>query len=159
MKPQVVRLMHEYAECHRHPVNLTIHKLAIPLIVFHVIAMLDWVSLGGWTTAGGLEVTLAWPLVGLSGLWYLWGAPRLAPYAIAHALSCLVLAQLTPVWLVIAVAVAAWTVQLLGHAVWEGRSPAFLRNLVQLLVGPLFVVAHLTGNWPPAEETPSPGSS
>lgn len=152
MKPQVAELMAEYAECHRHPVNLLIHKLAIPLIVFHVVAMLDWVSLGGWTLSTGLEVTLAWPALALVGVWYVWGAPGLAPYVIAHFLLCLVIAQISPVWVVIAVAVGAWVLQLLGHAVWEGRSPALLRNIIQLLIGPLFIVAVATGAWPPPDE-------
>ncbi|MDP6410007.1 MAG: DUF962 domain-containing protein [Planctomycetota bacterium] len=153
MKPQVVQLMHEYAECHQHPMNLLTHRLAIPLIMFHVIAMLDWVALGGWTLSGGREVTLAWPVLALASVWYLWGAPRQAPIIIAHGLVCLVVAQLTPAWVVIAVTVAAWVVQLAGHVIWEGRSPAFLRNLLQLLVGPLFFVALATGSWPPPEES------
>ena len=33
-----------------------------------------------------------------------------------------------------------WIFQGIGHAVYEKRSPAFLRNLVHLLVGPAFLV-------------------
>ena len=36
--------------------------------------------------------------------------------------------------------VVGWVVQLIGHG-FEGRKPAFLDDLVGLLIGPLFVVA------------------
>jgi len=46
--------------------------------------------------------------------------------------------------------------QLAGHVVWEKNSPAFLQNLLQALVGPLFFVAVLTGEWPrPAQNAPT----
>ena len=36
------------------------HKVAIPMIVFHIVAMLDWVHL---FNVGGFPVTLAYPLI------------------------------------------------------------------------------------------------
>ncbi len=36
-----------------------------------------------------------------------------------------------------------WTFQAIGHAVFEKNRPAFLKNLVHLLVGPLFLVNEL----------------
>ena len=47
------------------------------------------------------------------------------------------------------IAIAGWLTQLAGHVVWEKRSPAFLTNLFQALIGPLFFVATLTGDFPP----------
>ena len=38
--------------------------------------------------------------------------------------------------------VVGWVFQLVGH-VWEGRKPAFLDDLIGLLVGPLFIVAEI----------------
>ncbi len=38
--------------------------------------------------------------------------------------------------------VAGWIVQFVGHA-WEGRKPAFLDDVVGLLIGPLFVAAEV----------------
>ncbi len=40
----------------------------------------------------------------------------------------------------IAAFVAGWILQFVGHA-YEGKSPAFLTNLVHLLVGPLWVAS------------------
>ena len=55
------------------------------------------------------------------------------------------LAAVTPRPLVLAIALLGWAVQLAGHLVWEKRSPAFLANLLQALIGPLFFVAALVG--------------
>jgi uncharacterized membrane protein YGL010W len=38
--------------------------------------------------------------------------------------------------------VVGWVFQFVGHA-YEGKSPAFLTNLLHLLVGPLWVASHL----------------
>ena len=35
-----------------------------------------------------------------------------------------------------------WIIQFLGHY-WEGRKPAFVDDLVGLLIGPLFVAAEV----------------
>ena len=46
MRPSLERLFGEYYAYHTDPTNVAIHKVAIPLIVYHVLAMLDWVPLG-----------------------------------------------------------------------------------------------------------------
>jgi uncharacterized membrane protein YGL010W len=53
-------------------------------------------------------------------------------------------AQPTGTWLVTSAAlfVGGWIVQLFGHA-FEGRKPAFVDDLVGLLIAPLFVVAEV----------------
>ena len=33
-----------------------------------------------------------------------------------------------------------WVIQFVGH-IWEGRKPAFVDDLIGLVIGPLFVVA------------------
>jgi uncharacterized membrane protein YGL010W len=60
---------------------------------------------------------------------------------------CFPLGRLLPVWAVIALAVGGWLIQLAGHAVWEKKSPSFFTNMVHALVGPLFFVAILTGDY------------
>jgi uncharacterized membrane protein YGL010W len=37
--------------------------------------------------------------------------------------------------------VFGWILQFVGHSVYEKRSPAFLKNFVHLLVGPLWILA------------------
>jgi uncharacterized membrane protein YGL010W len=47
MTPRLIELFKEYESGHRHPTNQLTHKVAIPVILFHIIAMLDWIHLGG----------------------------------------------------------------------------------------------------------------
>jgi uncharacterized membrane protein YGL010W len=37
--------------------------------------------------------------------------------------------------------VAGWLFQIVGHAVFERRKPAFLDDLSQMLIGPMFLAA------------------
>ena len=142
MRPALRALFADYVEYHRDPVNVAIHKVAVPAIVFHVVAMLDWVPLGD------APVTLGVVVVALAALWYVWMSPRLAAVVVPFTVLCLWLGRSTPTWAVVAIAALAWAAQLVGHARFERRAPAFKDNIVQLLVGPAFVAALLVGPAP-----------
>lgn len=144
MKPKLVALMREYEECHRHPVNRAIHKVCVPAILFHVLAMLDWVGLG---TLGSWSFSLGQLAFVLILAWYFTLDAFLAVLVGLFAALCLTLAPFVPVWAVIVIAVVAWIFQLIGHARYEKRRPAFAREPLQLLVGPLFVFAIFSGKW------------
>ncbi|MSP91107.1 MAG: DUF962 domain-containing protein [Myxococcales bacterium] len=152
MNPKVDAWFREYDTYHRHPMNRATHKIAIPLIVFHVVAMCAWLPL---FDVGAHPVTLAHvAIVALTGFYLSVSVLYAVLMAVSTAL-CLIAA----LWLeaavgvqtaraaVVGVAILAWVVQLAGHAVWEKRSPAFLRNLVQALVGPIYFFALLLGHW------------
>lgn len=140
----------EYADGHRHPTNRLTHKIAIPLIVFHVLAMLDWVRLA---EIPGTGVALSLGHVG--GLvavgWYLSLNVRLGLVMGVLGALCFPIAAVTPKAAVVAIAVFAWGIQLAGHSIWEKNRPAFLQNLGHALIGPLFFVALITGDWPRRE--------
>ena len=148
MHPTLKRLFEEYTEAHQHPMNRWTHKIAIPLIVFHIMAMLDWVSLFTLPYGDGVTVTLAWPLYAVVMAWYLRMHFRLGVIMMILYGACFPIGWVTPAWLVVAIAIGGWLVQLAGHVVWEKNSPAFVRNLVQAIVGPIFFVAIFTGDWP-----------
>ncbi len=145
MSPRTRRWFEEYAAAHRHPMNRWTHKVAIPVIVFHIFAMLDWFPL---SVVGGVSFTVghvAW--VAASTFWI-----ALLPVAggllAAATAPMLLLAPLTPRSAVVALAVVGWVVQLAGHRIWEKNRPAFADNLLQALVGPVFFVATAIGAWP-----------
>jgi uncharacterized membrane protein YGL010W len=157
MNPTLRRYFQEYEDSHRHPTNRLTHKVAIPLIVFHILAMLDWLQIPGTTFA-----TIAGNPYGLSVghlffvgvvIWYYTLNAKLATLMMIAFLPCFYIGPFVPWQGVVAIAIAAWVIQLAGHAVWEKRSPAFLTNLLQALVGPLFFVALLTGDWKIEEPT------
>jgi uncharacterized membrane protein YGL010W len=147
LKPRLVALFGDYAQSHQNEVNLRLHKLAIPLIVFQIIAMLDWVPL---THPAGTAARVTVAHVAYVGviIWYLTlDVPLGLGMAVLFGL-CFPLARVTPWPIVLAVGAAAWGIQLWGHVVWEKRQPAFMRNILHALVGPLFFVAKASGRWP-----------
>jgi uncharacterized membrane protein YGL010W len=140
-------LFRDYADAHRHPTNQRLHKVAIPLIVFHLVAMADWIPLLR-VPGTGLTVTLGHLAYLLVVAWYVRLDARLGLWMALLFALYFPLARVTPRPLVVVIAVAAWTAQLVGHAVFEKRRPAFLRNLAHALVGPAFFVAKALGRWP-----------
>jgi uncharacterized membrane protein YGL010W len=147
LKPRTQELFDEYVSSHQHPTNRLTHKIAIPLIVLHIVAMLDWVSVVSVPFMPGGTVTLAHVAWTLASIWYLRTDAKLGAIVSVAAALCIPLGRMLPVWTVVAIAVFGWLVQLAGHAVWEKKSPSFLTNLVHALVGPLFFVALLTGDY------------
>lgn len=157
MNPKLEALFVEYTDAHRHPMNRLTHKIAIPLIVFHIVAMLDWVKLpfevaGHTVSAGHLAFLVA---IG----WYAAMHLRLAAFMAVGFGLCFPLGHALDGhrWVVVAIALFGWLVQLAGHVVWEKKSPAFLRNLLQALVGPMFFVALITGDWKLSDADAKPG--
>ena len=145
MNARAAALMDEYFASHRHPTNRLTHKIAIPMIAFHLIAMLDWIRIASVPAVPGGAVTVGMAFWVGASAWYLWADARLAvPIMILSALVFPVARQL-PWWSVVAIAIVGWLVQLAGHVVWEKKQPSFLTNLVHALVGPLFFVAVLFG--------------
>jgi uncharacterized membrane protein YGL010W len=131
---RVDALLADYALAHRTRGNLLCHAVGITLIVFGVLAMLARIPVAPHATAA--EV-----LIALAGVYYLWLD---VPLGIAVTLAALLLdlpARRAGDWRIGAAAFAAgWIFQGIGHAFYEKRSPAFLKNLVHLLVGPAFLV-------------------
>jgi uncharacterized membrane protein YGL010W len=127
-------LLADYALAHRTRGNVFCHAVGITLIVFGVLALLARIPVAShWTAA---EV-----LIALAGVYYLWLDVPLGLAVILAALLLDVAARRAGDWKIGAAAfVVGWIFQGIGHAVYEKRSPAFLRNLVHLLVGPAFLV-------------------
>jgi uncharacterized membrane protein YGL010W len=150
MKAELRAYFEDYAAYHRHPMNRLTHKVAIPLIVFHIVAMLDWFTIARVPLVG-FSITLAHLVYAGTIAWYWTLSEKLAiVMAVAYG-ACFPLGWVAPRALVVAVAIFAWLIQLAGHVVWEKKQPAFLNNLVQAFIGPLFFAAVYLGEWPPAD--------
>jgi uncharacterized membrane protein YGL010W len=131
-----------YAEFHRTPGNQLCHQIAIPAIVLSTLALFALVSL---VTVAGFTVTLADVVFLFSTIFYFRLDPPLAARLTAFTLVCLVAARFIPLAWSASIFVISWIVQFIGHYVYEGKSPAFLTNVVHLLIGPLWVAAKLSG--------------
>jgi uncharacterized membrane protein YGL010W len=159
LNPRLQALFDDYASSHQHPTNRLTHKFAIPVIVLHIVAMLDWVSLVAIPVVPGGALTLGMVAWLLATLWYLRADLKLGLIVSAGTALCFPLGRMLPVWAVIVIAASGWLVQLAGHVVWEKKSPSFLTNLVHALVGPLFFVALLTGDYSLKPQQLAPSAS
>ena len=144
---EVDRWLGNYSEDHRHPTNIMVHWVCVPLILWTVMALL-WV----------VPVPAA---IGRPGLWagvamffaltfYL----RLSrPLGFAMLIAFVVLGFVTEglyralgptnlLWLAIGVFVLAWVAQFVGHKI-EGKKPSFLTDVAYLLIGPAWIVAKI----------------
>lgn len=138
-------LLSEYGESHQNRTNVIIHKIFVPLIMLSVIGVLYAVPV----PEGMKEMNLDWGLVAV--------ILTLAYYA---RLSMKYFAFMIPIlgvmyWIVkasaddlniliasLVVFVISWVFQFVGHKI-EGKKPSFLKDLLFLLIGPLWVAKSL----------------
>lgn len=142
-------LMVQYAHYHRDRRNIATHLAGIPLITLSIgVLMLS----PSWTVAGH-DLTLAWAMWALTSLWYLSRGDFLLGLATsgvnglliaaAHQVPPWAAAWGVPLWQAgLGLFLIGWVFQFVGHY-FEGRKPAFVDDLVGLLVGPMFVVGEL----------------
>jgi uncharacterized membrane protein YGL010W len=127
----------EYGSHHRTPGNELCHVFGVPCIVAGAATLLGAVPL---VTLGSATVTLAEVVSGSVIVFYLVSARLLG--LVTGVLMALLVAggRALPLDVGTALFLGGWAVQFIGHAVYEKRSPAFLRNLLHLLVGPAWLV-------------------
>ena len=128
---RVDALFDRYAESHRHPRNKAIHWVCVPLITWSLLAMLWWIS-----------PAAAYVLIGVAVLFYLRLSFTIAIGMLAvAAVMVYPLTQLGDATLPVAIAVfvAAWIGQFVGHRI-EGKKPSFVEDLRFLLVGPAWLL-------------------
>ncbi len=136
----------QYAAYHRDRRNIATHFVGIPMIVVAVATLLArpvLADVGGVAVSPATFVTLATVLYYLRlDLRFGVAMALLLALSLWFAQACA--AASTAVWLSagIGLFVAGWVIQFIGH-VFEGRKPAFVDDLVGLVIGPLFVVAEL----------------
>ncbi len=145
MMKSLTEHLSQYALYHRDERNILTHYAGIPLIMVAVLALLYWPLF----SLAGVVVTPAL-LLFIGGMaFYLRLDLRFALIMfIFSGVSFLLAAQLASlpfgIWLASSVGlfVVGWVLQFIGHY-YEGKKPAFVDDLVGLLVGPLFIVAEL----------------
>ena len=147
----------QYAAYHRDRRNITTHFVGIPMIVLALAVLL---SRPAWLVAAlRLPLSPAWVLFVVATLYYLVLDVSLGLMMALFSALCLacgqwLAAQSTLTWLATGVGlfVVGWVFQFVGHMAYEHRKPAFVDDVVGLLIGPLFVLAEaLFGfGWRPA---------
>lgn len=134
-----------YASYHRDPRNIATHFIGVPMIVVAVTAFLSRPAF----ELAGFAITPAWIALLAATVFYLRLDVR---YGLAMGVllgGSLFLASFTAplatgAWLAVSAGlfIVGWIIQFIGHY-FEGKKPAFVDDLMGLLVGPLFIAAEL----------------
>jgi uncharacterized membrane protein YGL010W len=133
---RVDAMLADYGSHHRTRGNLVCHVFGVTLIVFGIVSMLGTFRLG--------PVTVAEILMAAAFLYYATLDFRLALGMLAAFALLDLAARAAGDWRIgLAAFVVGWIFQAVGHAVYERNRPAFFKNLVHLLVGPLFLMNEL----------------
>ncbi|HWA75741.1 MAG TPA: Mpo1-like protein [Polyangiaceae bacterium] len=127
----------EYATFHRTLGNEVCHFVGIPLIVAGAGRLFAAVPL---FALGSAELTLTELVLLAVAAFYVIEARGLGLVTAVIIVLLAELARLLPFYWGLALFLVGWAVQFIGHARFEHRSPAFLGNLVHLLVGPAWLV-------------------
>ena len=142
------QFLDEYRKTHANPTNALVHTICVPVILFASIGML-W-TMPVWLWLGFHGPFASWvngaTIVGaLALVFYAKLSPRAALYMAATFVVCAAVvvamrnADLPVLWICAGLWIAAWLGQFYGHHV-EGAKPAFLDDIVFLLIGPLFIL-------------------
>jgi uncharacterized membrane protein YGL010W len=132
--------LREYGDFHRTVGNEVCHYLGIPSIIAGSATLL---GLARIATIGDYTLTLAEVAAAAIAIYYV-AAARLLGLATSLLLVALVaVGRALPFWVGLGIFVAGWIFQFIGHFAFEHRSPAFLKNLLHLLVGPAWIVERI----------------
>ena len=149
-RPKLENRLKDYATYHCNPLNQFCHLIGIPLILWTLLGLLSRWVLGPYLNGALLLVlgSLLWLTILDWRLTLPFGAFILGFYhlgRVTHSMSLLGIFF-----------ALGWVFQLVGHGVFEKRSPAFLKNIEHLFVGPLWVflkICSLTGPRPPIKKS------
>jgi uncharacterized membrane protein YGL010W len=136
----------QYAAYHRDRRNIATHFVGVPLIVFAIILALATATVN----LGAVAVTMAAVVSIAMGVYYfrldaVFGITMaVVLFAMCAAASEITARLSTPAALAWAGAIftVGWALQFLGHK-FEGMKPAFFDDVMQLIIGPLFVCAEV----------------
>lgn len=136
-----------YAGDRRNPVNLGIHMIAVPLLLWSVIGLLWCIPVPGNTFRQGL-----WAALAMFGAWmFHYRAARMIGFGMLAAMAAM--GWLTRFLhdslgtpglfkLALGVFVVAWGAQLVGN-LYEGKRPGIPAVRDALLIGPAWLLAKL----------------
>ncbi|WP_082990186.1 Mpo1 family 2-hydroxy fatty acid dioxygenase [Woeseia oceani] len=140
---RLLEMLTGYAAAHQHPVNIAVHMVGIPAIMFGALIALGWVSI----EFGQYSLNLAWLLVLGFFLFYLTLDTLFAlVFLIVAGLLAALALQVSALPTATSVTVAAvcffggYLAQFIGHAI-EKSQPVLLKHPIQAqLAAPFFTV-------------------
>ena len=128
-----------YKDSHQNPLNIKIHFICVPAIMWSLLGFLDTFSI----LSPPLHLSY---LVSLLGILYYAKMGDVKVFGSMALVTLVMLASFgfTPYLREVSVAVfvLAWLGQFYGHIV-EGKKPSFFQDLVFLLIGPVWILKKL----------------
>ena len=135
---RIDELLSDYATYHAARGNVICHFIGIPLIIFGIFSLLQLIRFG---SIAGFPFTAAEVLIAIVSAYYFTLDLKLAIGMLVSTVLIDVAAFAVADWRIgLAAFIVGWIFQGIGHAVYEKRSPAFTKNLLHLLVGPIFLM-------------------
>lgn len=135
--PDIRASFADYASYHRTKGNKWFHRFGIPLIMLTLLGMLARV---GIVTISGFRIDAAIVLIAAAVIYYLTLEWRLAIAMLIVSTAFYLIGAWLPMAINVALFILGWIFQFIGHSVYEHKQPAFMRNVVHLLIGPLWIL-------------------
>lgn len=139
-----------YGEYHKNPYNRLTHYFGIPIIIFSILLLFSWIRLPNapfWFNGALLFIVIVsiYYLLLDWRIFVLMGTLVFPLFLLASYIGSYSWKINLPLFLVLFI--VGWTLQLIGHSVFEKRRPAFTDNLIQLLIGPVYFVLEILGKF------------
>jgi uncharacterized membrane protein YGL010W len=139
--------LEDYGDSHHNQANKALHWICVPVIVWCVLGLL-------WSLPFLGDVRARFPAANWGGVAVLAALLYYSVLSVPLALGALPLLLLmlwsidllqrsspAPLWSIcVALFVAAWIGQFIGHAI-EGKRPSFFKDIQFLMIGPLWLLA------------------
>ena len=139
--PALLIYFKDYEQYHRNPGNKLTHLFGIPLVLFSLVGLLAKVVVWSAAPDSLFPIDLGLMLMAFGGLFALRVDWKLGiPFCLYAYLNYLVARHLGLSALLV-LQISGWILQLVGHFVYEKKSPAFLTSLEHLFIGPMWIFA------------------
>jgi uncharacterized membrane protein YGL010W len=134
----------QYAAYHRDRRNIATHFVGVPMIVFAIILALATAVIQVGPVAVSMAAVVS---IAMCAYYFRLDAVFGVTMAVVLFAMCAAASEITARWSTpaslgwaAAIFTAGWALQFLGHK-FEGMKPAFFDDVMQLIIGPLFVCA------------------
>lgn len=141
------RLIEEYGDSHKNPVNKLIHWVCVPFIILSLVFLLSIIPVPEILTDWGIN--WAYIVMGMALFYYMFLSTTLAFgmllvfFLMAILYEIVVESTSYPIWGIgLTIFILAWIGQFYGHKI-EGKKPSFLKDIQFLLIGPIWLLHSL----------------
>ncbi|QOL24787.1 DUF962 domain-containing protein [Thalassotalea sp. LPB0316] len=143
----IVEQLSTYKSVHLNKKNVRTHFFGVPLIVMSVMVLINMLNITWRSDSNEVTLPLMPVIALLVVLYYLLldvkiGLIATLLFAPVYWAAINISALPNAAWWALGIFVIGWIIQFVGHA-YEKAKPAFVDDLNQLLIGPLFLVSEV----------------